>query len=110
MSAATAATDATTVPAATSRPSLPALAIIRRPRSFDGDRGRLARRKPVVAAPLEGKRAALGRGGKKRDERIGRNRRRQLGTEDFRAVVGAGEHRDDVARDQGTVGSDPIAG
>ena len=49
----------------------------------------LGRGEAVVAGPVERDRAALGRDRVERDERIGGDRRIELGAEDLLAVVGA---------------------
>ena len=51
----------------------------RRTGSFDRDVGGGRRREAVVAGPMERDRAALGRDGVERDERVGGNRRMQRG-------------------------------
>src|SRR5260221_4224385 len=66
----------------------------------DAELRRRCRRVAVVAGPLELERAALGGHGGESDERVGCHGRVQLRAEDFDAVVGADEARDDVARDQ----------
>ena len=67
--------------------------------SFDGDRRRGCLREAVIAGPIEFQRAALGRDREERDERVGGDRRIELGAENLLAVIGADEIRDDVARD-----------
>src|SRR5580658_3702072 len=54
----------------------------------------------VVAGPLERDCAAFGRDGRESDERVGGDRRIEIGAEDLLAVVRAGELGDDVARDR----------
>ena len=80
-------------PAAPPARSMPAI-------SFDGDRGGRGFRKTVVADPFEFELAALGRGGEEGDERVGGDRRKQVGAENLVAVIAAGKARDDVARDR----------
>src|SRR5262249_18059247 len=67
------------------------------PASFDGDVNGLGRGEAVVAGPFEAQRAAFGGNGGKGQERIGGNRREQLGAEDFLSVIFADEVGDDVA-------------
>src|SRR5262249_50025488 len=69
-------------------------------RSFDGDIDGFGRAEAVVAGPLEVQRPAFGGNGEKGEKRIGRDRREQLGAEDFLAVIFANEIGDDVARDR----------
>src|SRR6516225_10085204 len=66
--------------------------------SFDrnGCRGRF--RKSVVADPFEIEFSAFGRNGEESDERVGGNRRKQIGAENLLAIIAAGEARDDIAR------------
>ena len=54
--------------------------------------------KPLVAGPFELELAALGRRREEGDERIGGDRRKQVGAKNLDAVEAAGEARDDVAR------------
>src|SRR6185436_10030761 len=54
----------------------------------------------VVAAPAEFQRAALGGDGAEAEQRVGGDRRVQVGAEHLDAVVAADEARDDVARHQ----------
>src|SRR5262245_4558541 len=78
--------------------------------SFDGDVGSLGLRETVVAGPLELDRAARGRDCEERDERIGGDRREQIGAEYFQSVIGAHELGDDVARDRLADIVVPVAG
>src|SRR5471032_2154156 len=68
--------------------------------SGDRDGGRLGERVAVVAGPGAGDGAAFGGARRKRKVWIRRNRGVELGAEYLRAVVGADEVCDDVARDQ----------
>src|SRR5262249_14776323 len=67
------------------------------PASFRGGVLGLGRGEAVVAGPFEAQRAAFGGNGGKGQERIGGNRREQLGAEDFLSVIFADEVGDDVA-------------
>src|SRR5262249_10113813 len=71
-----------------------------RPLSFDRDGGLLGGGESVVAGPFELERAARGCHRAECDERIGRDRRMELGADDLLPVVGAHEQADDVARDR----------
>src|SRR5439155_1674588 len=80
------------------------------PHLVDGDGDRLRLREAAVTGPLERERAALGGDRRERDERVRGDRRMELRAEDLRAVVGAHECSDDVARDGAAELSAAIAG
>src|SRR5580693_9492773 len=79
-------------------------------RSFDRDGRRLGLREAVVARPFELDRSGRGRHREEGQERIGGDRRREIGAEYLLAVVAAHESGDDVARNERTVEADPKAG
>src|SRR5262245_20319853 len=76
----------------------------------DGDGDRLGHREAIVARPLERDGAALDGDRPEREERIGRDRRVEVGAEDLRPVVRAHEAADDVAWDGRAELASPIAG
>src|SRR6266849_1027277 len=79
-------------------------------RSFHRDLRRRRLNLPIVVGPAELQRPALRRHREEGDERVRRDGLMQIGAEDLRAVVGAHEQIDDIARncDAGFVA--PISG
>src|SRR6202521_4964955 len=82
----------------------------RAPRSFDRDFRRGGFDLAVIVGPFEFQRPALGRHREESDERVRGDRLMQVGAEDFRAVIGAHEQVDDVARDGGAGFVAPVSG
>src|SRR5712692_7074744 len=78
--------------------------------SFDHDIGALRTRLAVVVRPGKLDRAALCGDGEKRDERVGGDRRMQVGAKNLLAVIAAYEGADDVARDRGAGHGVAVAG
>src|SRR5215831_12693054 len=68
-----------------------------RRRSFDSDGRSFDVRLAVVVRPRQGDHAALGRNREEGEERIGGDRREQVGAEHLLAVIGADESVDDIA-------------
>src|SRR5215813_2651461 len=67
--------------------------------SFDGDLTDLGLHLTIVVGPAEYQFAALHRDSRKRDERVGGDRREQFRAEHLVAIIGAGKAADDLAGD-----------